>query len=167
MFQRHARPLFLCLMISYLHALNHSVTVGAVKKMLFLGLHIKVNHWRNCIHIWRSCLRHYWRYCKPHLFPLLIKWKSLASKYHAFLTTCAVWLILPSSYYISYVQFLLKPGTPWYTLSRQPNFILVRISAVSRSECPSLGISCNMLGARPLSICVAIGGCLCWMSLGF
>ena len=56
MCQNHAWNLLLFLLMTYLHALDHSVTVRVAKIMLLIVPPVKVTHWINLIQIWRSCL---------------------------------------------------------------------------------------------------------------
>ena len=80
--QRHTKPLSLYPLMLYLIDLEHSVNVGEVKKMLFIGTPFDVNNWRNLIQIFRSCLCHDRSRCGTHLFPLFRKWHSIVRKQH-------------------------------------------------------------------------------------
>ena len=71
MYQQHAMNLSLYPMIPYLQASDHSVTVGFVNIMLFIGTPLFMSHRRIFIQRCRSCLCQDWSSCGPHLFPLL------------------------------------------------------------------------------------------------
>ena len=71
---RHTGPLSLYPLIPYTHALDHSVTVRAVKTMLFILTTVELTHWRNFIQSWRPCMCQDWKRCGTHLFPLLRNW---------------------------------------------------------------------------------------------
>ena len=58
-YHHHARPLSMYPLIAYQYASEHSVTICAVKSMLFIGPPFNVTHWRNLIQIWISCLFQY------------------------------------------------------------------------------------------------------------
>ena len=71
MYQRHVMPLSLYPPIPYSQASNHSVTVGVMNKMLFIGTVVSVTHCRIFTQRCSSCLCQYWSRCGPHFFPLL------------------------------------------------------------------------------------------------
>ena len=54
----------------YLYASGHSVTVGAVKAVFFIGTPFDVNQCINLVQIWRSCMCHERSSSVLHLFPL-------------------------------------------------------------------------------------------------
>ena len=58
-FQRHAMHLSLHPLIPYPQALDHSVTVGVVNTILFIGTPLYVTHCRIFIQSWRYFLCHY------------------------------------------------------------------------------------------------------------
>ena len=89
MYQIHAITFPFYPLIPYLHASGHSMDVGEVKNMLFIGTPIEVNHWRNLIQICRCCMCQDWRCCATHLFILTRKWSSLVRKYLAIGIACA------------------------------------------------------------------------------
>ena len=100
MCQLHARTLSLQHPIPYLHVLFHSVTVGAVNTMLFIGTPFDLTYWRNLIQIWISSLCQYSTCCGLHSFPLFIKWCIILRKYCTGGIICEAWFSLPIQDYI-------------------------------------------------------------------
>ena len=80
MYKLHDMPLSLYPMIPYPQASNHSVTVGVVKNMLFIGTPLSITHWRIFIYRYRSCLCQDWSHCGPHFFNLFRRWRSRSRK---------------------------------------------------------------------------------------
>ena len=63
--------------------------------------------------------------------------------------------------------FLLRPGTTWCPLSRQPHYLWLGIPTMSGYGCPILGMSCAIPGSYPLRICGVIGNSLYRMYMRF
>ena len=100
MYQRHAMPLLLYPPIPHWQASDHSVTVGVVNTMLFIGTPVYATNWRIFIQSCRSSLCQDWRRCGPHFFSLFRRLRSWFRNYFAGVMMLATWLILPTRDYI-------------------------------------------------------------------
>ena len=88
-YQRYAMNLSFNPLIPYTQALDHSVTVGDVKTMLFIGTTFYVTHCRIFIQKFRLCMCQDWSRCGPHFFPHFRRWCSKFSKYLYGVMMCA------------------------------------------------------------------------------
>ena len=94
MYQRHAMPFSFYPPIPYSQASDHSVTVGVMSNMLFIGTPFSVTYWRIFIQRCGSCLFQDLISCGTHLFPLFRRLRSLFRKYLDGVIMCLVWLSL-------------------------------------------------------------------------
>ena len=150
--------LSLYLLIPYSQASDHSVNVGVVNRMLFIGNTVSVTHWRIFIKSCRSCICQDWSCCGPHFFPLLegcgvnsgstslMLWYKL----HAW---AYQWGIIACLY-----LFLLTQGMDWYCIPMLSSFIAEGIPVDNRSRCPRPDRSCVRKSGLLPKACGVRGG---------
>ena len=91
--QHHSSLLSLYPLMPYSHSLDHSITVGLVKMMLFISTPCVVIHRRDLIQTWISCLCQLRSFCGLHFTTLFIKYHIHVRKYLSDGMICVVWLI--------------------------------------------------------------------------
>ena len=93
--QRHTLNLLFYCPKPYLRASYHSVTIGIMKTIVFIGTTFSVNHCSILIQRGWSCLYQYLISYGPHFFPLFRRWCNRFRNPFYGGMMCVAWLSLP------------------------------------------------------------------------